>query len=134
MIAGWQITAAIALGASLAAFGAGWVSRGWKCDSALLAQQEASTKAFNDQLAHQQDESAEYEQDRSDGNERKDAGSAQIRTIYKDRVISPNCALASRGLLQDRIDRENATLAGQSGSSVPDDTASAAGGDLTGHR
>lgn len=133
MTSGWQITAAIALGASAVAFGAGWQIRSWKCESALLAQQEADQKAFNDQLAHQNEESAGYEQERTDGTERKDAATVQIHTIYKDRVISPDCALASRGLLQSRIDAENASLASQSGGAVPEDTASASASDQPGH-
>lgn len=125
MIVGWQITAAIALGASVAAFGAGWQIRSWRCDSALLAQQESDQKAFNEQLTHQNDQSAQYEQERTNGNERKEAAATEIRTIYKDRVISPDCALASRGLLQGEIDAANARIAGQSRGPVPENTAAA---------
>lgn len=121
MIAGWQITAAIALGAAVAAFGAGWQIRAWKCESALLAQQEAAQKAFNEQLAHQHDESTVYEGERNDGQQRERTAATEIRTIYRDRIVSPDCALASRGVLQREIDAANARIAGQPGSAVPSD-------------
>lgn len=125
MLTGWQITAAVALGASVASFGAGWAVRGWRCDAALLKAQTEAQKAFNDQLAHQQDESAGYETDRTTGNERRDTAATQIRTIYRDRIVSPDCALASHSVLQSRIDDENTTLAGEPRGAVPTDTATA---------
>lgn len=120
----WAYVAAAGIGLT-ASFGAGWAVRGWRCDAALLESQRAEQKAFNDQLAHQQDESAGYEQSRTTGTERKDASATQIRTIYRDKIVSPDCALASHSVLQSRIDTENATLTGQPRGAVPEDPAPA---------
>lgn len=127
MIAGWQITAAVALGASLVSFGAGYTIRGWKCESALLAQQEADQKAFNDQLAHQNEESAGYEQDKAAAHTETVMREEKLRVIYQDRPVAVDCAAPddARLVLDDAVQAANARAAGKSGAAVPGSTEAA---------
>lgn len=128
MIVGWQITAAIALGAAVVSFGAGWQIRSWKCESALLAQQEAAQKAFNDQLAHQNEESAGYESERAAAHTETVTREEKLRVIYQDRPIAGDCAAPddARGVLDDAVQAANARASGKSGAAVSGSTEAAA--------
>lgn len=86
----------------------------WKAHEAdaLKAQQIA----FQKQLAKQQTESETYETERAKGQQDNRARQTEVRTIYRDRVVDPGCAVPddARRLLQDATTGAN-RAAGQSG-------------------
>lgn len=98
------------------AFGTGWEVRSWRCDAALLEAERATAKA-RAALQEAVDEAATaYEQDRSEGHAASYARQETIRTIYKDRVVSPDCAVLddARSVLVEAIDATHPAAPGQS--------------------
>lgn len=110
-----------ALAASVAAFGAGWQVRAWRCDAALseaLQQAEKQRAALQAQVELQ---STNYEGERADASVDHTTRETTIRTIYRDIAVPADCAVpdAARSVLQGAIDRANARSAGEPVAAVP---------------
>lgn len=114
----------IAAGAALISFTAGWTINGWRYKSreakaieqAYAARDAANAKANN--LA------ADYEIVRAALDDRSAETITKIRTVYRDRKISADCAIpaGAASLLNDARSSANAAITGQLGSTVSDDS------------
>lgn len=109
--------------AAMLSFTAGWTINGWRYKSreakaieqAYAARDAANAKANN--LA------ADYEIVRAALDERSAETTTKIRTVYRDRKISADCAIpaGAASLLNDARSSANAAITGQPGSTVSDD-------------
>ena len=105
----------IGAGIAIAAFLAGWSVNGWRYQSreakaletALAARDEANERA--NILA------ADYEALRASLEYQSDRVQTEVRTIYRDRTINPDCAVpAGAASLLDNARRDaNAAIAGE---------------------
>lgn len=109
----WFIAAALAL----LAFGAGWQVRSWRCDAALLKVERANAKAISAMRAKADNASAEYETERETIHVDRDKRGERIRTIYRDRQVSGDCALDpdATSVLREAVDAANTARTGQPG-------------------
>lgn len=114
---------AIAATALLSAFACGWTVQGWRWSAADAERLQAEVKAKDKQLAKSNEAATQYEATRNANIEATRATDVQIRTVYRDRIVSPDCALASRGLLSEAISRANSTTGSSTSSTVPSDPA-----------
>ena len=94
---------------------AGWTVRDWKADSdALEAENKAHAQfvAMSQALADQSLQ-LEYTQQELRNGERRDRET--IREIYRDKVVSADCAVpdAAVSLLDNAVGRANAAAAGK---------------------
>lgn len=109
-------------GAALLAVGgsfyAGWTAQGWRCSAFQKAALEAAQKAFDEQLSRQNQAATSHEMERSHAEAQTDALETQIRTIYQERIVEPDCALSSGELLRRSVEAANARANGQSGGPV----------------
>lgn len=113
----------IGAGIAVAAFLAGWSVNGWRYQSreakaletALAARDEANERA--NLIA------ADYEALRASLEYQSDRVQTEVRTFYRDRTISPDCAVpAGAASLLDNARRvANAAITGEPSSALPDD-------------
>lgn len=98
------------------AFGTGWKVRSWRCDAALLEAERATDKARAAMQEAVNDAATSYEQDRSEGHAASYTRQETIRTIYKDRVVSPDCTVPddARSVLVEAVDATHPAAPGQS--------------------
>jgi len=110
-----------ALGVTVLGFAAGWQVRSWRCDAALRDYEHA-VQAEMDKRQHRYDAmSAQYEAERTNGQQQHTARVDRINTIYKDRIIPADCAVPDdvRGLLVEAVTSANTDASGKSGSTLP---------------
>lgn len=108
---------AIALAVLLGgAFTTGWQVRGWRCDAALLDAERATDKARAALQEAVNDASTAYEHDRSSNHVASTIREETVRTIYKERVVSPDCTVPddARSVLVEAIDATHPAAPGQS--------------------
>ena len=108
--------------AAMLSFTAGWTINGWRYKSreakaieqAYAARDAANAKANN--LA------ADYEIVRAALDDRSTETTTKIRTVYRDRKISADCAVpaGAASLLNDARNATNAAVTGKLGSTVSD--------------
>lgn len=114
--------------AAMLSFTAGWTINGWRYKSreakaieqAYAARDAANAKANN--LA------ADYEIVRAALDDRSAETTTKIRTVYRDRKISADCAVpaGAASLLNDARSNANAAITGKSGGTMPDNSSSPA--------
>ena len=110
--------------AAMLSFAAGWTINGWRYKSreakaieqAYAARDAANAKANN--LA------ADYEIVRAALDDRSAEVTTKIRTVYRDRKISADCAIpaGAASLLNDARSSANAAITGKPSSALPDDS------------
>ncbi|WP_260927326.1 hypothetical protein [Novosphingobium sp. 9] len=107
--------AAGGLALAVAGFGAGWTAQGWHRDSGALKQVQATAKDLQKQTDRIDAAAATYEQSRQDAGVRSETRTNEIRTIYKDRPVSADCAApdAVRSVLDDAVADANARASGE---------------------
>jgi hypothetical protein len=105
----YWIALAVGLGLVLASFGAGYKVRSWKCDAALLKVERANEKARAKMQAQVEASAAAYETDRSEAHVNSITRQETVRTIYRDRQVSADCAVpdVARSVLDDAVSAAN---------------------------
>lgn len=100
---------AMALVALAIAFGSGFQVASWKCDAAKTAALEAQQKAFDRQLAKQNDIASQYETRREQARQEGIARETQVRTIYRDVPVRADCAAPDsvRDILAEAVTSAN---------------------------
>ena len=115
----WRLV--IALGAFLAAFGAGWTVNGWQCsaraEKALQAAYEAKDRAVEQANAV----AADYEALRAVMDKTTVINRDKVKVIYANRSVAVDCALPvdALGLLDDARGVANAAATGEPVSPMP---------------
>lgn len=112
----WAYAAAAAV-TFAAGFGTAWKVQGWRCDAdkaeaiAEADRLRAANQAMADRL------SASYEQEKQDADVADHGREVQIRTIYRDRPVSADCAVPDsvRSVLEKAVASANSRATGQSG-------------------
>ena len=119
-----NIRIALAAGVALASFAAGWQVRSWRCDAALRDYEQAVQAEMDKRQQRYDAVSAQYETERTDGQQQHTTRVDRISTIYKDRIVSADCAVPDdvRRLLVEAVTSANANVTGKSGSTLPDAT------------
>lgn len=105
----------VAIGASVLSFLGGWALRDAFCDAAKASALEKAMKEAERQ-SKRADEAAGRLEDYRDATTQDTATAGrEIRTIYRDRVIRPDCDIdrASRRLLDRARDNANASVTGE---------------------
>lgn len=117
----------IAAGAALVAFTAGWTVNGWRYQSKEAEALEQAYSARDAANARANGLSADYEIARAALNDRSAETTTKIRTVYRDRKISTDCAIpaGAASLLDDARHSANAAITGKPGRAVPDGPGSA---------
>lgn len=113
-----------ALGVTVLGFAAGWQVRSWRCDAALRDYEQAVQAEMDKRQQRYDAVSAQYETERTDGQQQHTTRVDRISTIYKDRIVSADCAVPDdvRRLLVEAVTSANADAIGKSGSILPDAT------------
>lgn len=99
----------------------GWTVRDWKADHDVLAGLRAAIKTVENQRIVIDKAASAYEQEKQDGAVQHETHTSEIRTIYRDRVVSPDCAApdAVGSVLDVAVDAANARAAGQPAPGLP---------------
>lgn len=110
-----------ALALTVAAFAAGWQVRSWRCDAALRDYEQAVQAEMDKRQQRYDAVSAQYETERTDGQQQHTTRVDRINTIYKDRIIPADCAVPDdvRRLLVEAVTSANTSTVGKSGSTLP---------------
>lgn len=110
-----------ALALTVVAFAAGWQARSWRCDAALHDYEQAVQAEMDKRQRRYDAVSAQYETERTDGQQQHTTRVERINTIYKDRIISADCAVPDdvRRLLAEAVTSANTSTTGKSGSTLP---------------
>lgn len=113
-----------ALALTAAAFVAGWQVRSWRCDAALRDYEQAVQAEMDKRQQRYDAVSAQYETERTDGQQQHTTRVDRINTIYKDRIIPADCAVPDdvRRLLVEAVTSANTSAIGKSGSTLPTTT------------
>lgn len=113
----------IAAGAALVSFTAGWTINGWRYKGREAKAVEQAYKARDEANARANNLAADYEIVRAALDDRSAETITKIRTVYRDRKISADCAIpaGAASLLNDARSSANAAITGQSGGTVSDD-------------
>lgn len=99
----------------------GWTVRDWKRDSEVLAGLEKAIEKVDAQRGVIDAAAAAYEQEKQDAGVVREGRDTTIREIYRDRVVSPDCAAPPTvsGVLGAAIVDANARAAGQPAPGLP---------------
>ena len=118
----------IAAGAALVSFAAGWTINGWRYQSREAKALEQAYAARDEANARANNAAADYEIVRAALDERSAETTTKIRTVYRDRKISADCAVpaGAASLLNDARSNANAAITGKSGGTMPDNSSSPA--------
>lgn len=124
MLAGWQITAAVALGSAVVSFGAGWQVRSWKAGSEQSQALTDAAKKLKDAAAQMHHASELYEAESEAGRQAGITRETELRTIYHETTVPADCAApdAARSVLQNGVDAANARAGGGVVSGLPEAT------------
>lgn len=116
----------IAAGAALVSFAAGWTINGWRYQSRESKALEQAYAARDEANARANNAAADYEIVRAALDDRTGEVTTKIRTVYRDRKVSADCAIpaGAASLLNDARSSANAAITGKPGSTVPDSPAS----------
>ncbi|WP_260925425.1 hypothetical protein [Novosphingobium sp. 9] len=116
--------AAGGLALTVVGFGAGWTAQGWHRDSGDLKEVKGTAKDLQKQADRIDAAATTYEQSRQDAGVRSETRTNEIRTIYKDRPVSVDCAApdAVRSVLDDAVADANARASGQPAPALPTST------------
>ncbi len=116
----------IAAGAALVSFAAGWTINGWRYQSHESKALEQAYAARDEANARANNAAADYEIVRAALDDRTGEVTTKIRTVYRDRKISADCAIpaGAASLLNDARSSANAAITGKPGSTVPDSAGS----------
>lgn len=111
----------VAAGALLIGFGAGWQVQSWRWSASLLKVERAAVKQERRQQATVDQQSTNYETERSHDVQQQIVYQDRIRTIYKDRVIPGECAAPDDvvRVLTEAVAGANTRATGQSGGELP---------------
>ncbi len=114
----------IAAGAALISFTAGWTINGWRYKSREAKAIEQAYAARDAANARANNLATDYEIVRAALDDRSAETITKIRTVYRDRKISADCAIpaGAASLLNDARSSANAAITGQLGSTVSDDS------------
>lgn len=106
--------------ALLGAWG-GWTVRDWKADSEALVGLQTAITTVEKQRKVIDDAAGAYEKDQADDALAGSTRVAEIRTVYRDRVVSPDCAAPPTvsSLLGQAVSAANARAAGQPPPGLP---------------
>lgn len=115
----WLIGGALCV--TVLGFAAGWQVRSWRCDAALRDHEQAVQAEMDKRQQRYDAMSAQYEAERTDGQQQHTTRVDRINTIYKDRIIPADCAVPDdvRGLLVEAVASANTDATGKSGSTLP---------------
>lgn len=118
----------IAAGAALISFTAGWTINGWRYKSREAKAIEQAYKARDAANARANNLATDYEIVRAALDDRSAETTTKIRTVYRDRKISADCAVpaGAASLLNDARSNANAAITGKSGGTMPDNSSSPA--------
>ena len=110
-----------ALGVTVLGFAAGWQVRSWRCDAALRDYEQAVQAEMDKRQQRYDAVSAQYEAERTNGQQQHSTRVDRISTIYKDRIIPADCAVPDdvRGLLVEAVTSANTDATGKSGNTLP---------------
>lgn len=111
----------------LAAFAAGWTVNGWRYKSREAKALEQAYAARDEANARANNAAADYEIVRAALDDRTGEVTTKIRTVYRDRKVSADCAIpaGAASLLNDARSSANAAITGKPSGTVPDSTGSA---------
>lgn len=125
---GYGIAAAVAVAGGVAT---GWTVRDWKCEAAESKRLEAAAKEMQKAAKQMQAASTSYEQERTSAESYGQQAEAEIRTIYRNRVVAGSCDIApdARRVLEASVHRANARASGEFGQPLSSATASSQPGD-----
>lgn len=112
---------------AIAAFAAGWSVNGWRYQSREAKALEQAVRERDEANERANGIAADYELARTALNEYSGDVSTKVRVVYRDRKVSPNCAMpdSAARLLDDARNAANAAITGESDKPVPDDQRSA---------
>lgn len=110
-----------ALGVTVLGFAAGWQVRSWRCDAALRDYEQAVQAEMNKRQERYDAMSAQYETERTNGQQQHTTRVDRINTIYKDRIVPADCAVPDdvRRLLIEAVTSANADTSSKPGSTLP---------------
>ncbi len=114
--------------AAMLSFTAGWTINGWRYKSREAKAIEQAYAARDAANAKANNMAADYEIVRAALDERSAETTTKIRTVYRDRKISADCAIpaGAASLLNDARSNANAAITGKSGGTMPDNSSSPA--------
>lgn len=106
---------------TIAAFGAGWTARDWRCDAAQAAALEKVAKLEDKIESIVAAGASVYEQDKAALAQVVTNERVTVREIYRDIEVPADCAVgpAAVSLLTDARERANAAAAGELGAALP---------------
>lgn len=110
-----------ALALTIAAFAAGWQVRSWRCDAAMREYEQAVQAEMDKRQQRYDAVSAQYEAERTNGQQQHTTRVDRINTIYKDRIIPADCAVPDdvRRLLSEAVTSANTDTTSKSGRTLP---------------
>ncbi len=113
--------------AAMLSFTAGWTINGWRYQSREAKALEQAYAARDEANARANNAAADYEIVRAALDDRTGEVTTKIRTVYRDRKVSSDCAIpaGAASLLNDARSSANAAITGKPGSTVPDSAGSA---------
>lgn len=116
----------IGAGIAIAAFLAGWNVNGWRYQSREAKALETALAARDKANQRANSLAADYEALRTSLEYGSDRVQTEVRTIYRDRTINPDCAVpaGAAGLLDNARRDANAAITGEPGGTVPADPGS----------
>ena len=108
--------------AAMLSFTAGWTINGWRYKSREAKAIEQAYAARDAANARANGLAADYEIVRAALDERSAETTTKIRTVYRDRKISADCAVpaGAASLLNDTRNAANAAITGKPGGTVSD--------------
>ena len=110
-----------ALALTIAAFAGGWQVRSWRCEAAMREYEQAVQAEMDKRQQRYDAVSAQYEAERTNGQQQHTTRVDRINTIYKDRIIPADCAVPDdvRRLLSEAVTSANTDTTGKSGRTLP---------------
>ena len=110
-----------ALALTIAAFAGGWQVRSWRCEAAMREYEQAVQAEMDKRQQRYDAVSAQYEAERTNGQQQHTTRVDRINTIYKDRIIPADCAVPDdvRRLLSEAVASANTDTTGKSGRTLP---------------
>ena len=109
--------------AAMLSFTAGWTINGWRYKSREAKAIEQAYQERDAANAKANNLAADYEIVRAALEDRSAETTTKIRTVYRDRKISADCAIpaGAASLLNDARSSANAAITGKPGGTVPSD-------------
>ncbi len=101
------------LGATV--FSAGYKVRDWQCDAAVAKAVKAAVAKERKNRAIGDAAATDYEEDREHARQANVTRETEYRTIYRDRLVRPDCAApaAARSVLESAVERSNSRASGE---------------------